>query len=417
MPGVASGPIRKGGDGMFASGQSGPVACILGGINLVRALSRAEIRCAVAAPAGSRLAVSRFVAAAIDPGGPDPRGNACLEALLRYASGQAEPPILFYEEDPDLLFVSRHRERLGAAFRFVIANADKIDELVDKGRFQELAARRGLPVPDGRMLRPAEGTIPKDFDLAYPIVVKALTRGEAWSELGYAAKALRIDNAEALQQAWPDLARVGGAWLAQRMIEGPESAIESYHVYVDAQGNVAAEFTGRKVRTFPIEHGYSTALEITNMEDVAELGREVVRRIGLRGVAKLDLKRDSRGQLHLLEVNPRFNLWHNLGAVAGVNIPAIVYADLVGKPRPKAGKARSGARWCRLATDRLAARASGMPFGAWLAWALASDATSPALNDPKPLVRGAVAQVLGSRHRTKVDADSAPIVAVRRFHC
>jgi D-aspartate ligase len=50
----------------------------------------------------------------------------------------------------------------------------------------------------------------------------------------------------------------------------------------------------------------------------------VLARLGVRGVAKLDIKRDDRGRLHLLEINPRSNLWHDPGAVAGVNLPAMV---------------------------------------------------------------------------------------------
>src|SRR5215470_19812901 len=40
----------------------------------------------------------------------------------------------------------------------------------------------------------------------------------------------------------------------------------------------------------------------------------------LTGVAKPDFKRAPDGRLLLLEINPRFNLWHHLGAVAGVNL-------------------------------------------------------------------------------------------------
>ena len=60
----------------------------------------------------------------------------------------------------------------------------------------------------------------------------------------------------------------------------------------------------------------------------------IVERLALTGVAKLDFKRDPQGNLRLLEINPRFNLWHHAGAIAGVNIPALVYADLAGLPRP-----------------------------------------------------------------------------------
>ena len=89
-------------------------------------------------------------------------------------------------------------------------------------------------------------------------------------------------------------------------------------------------------------------------------------RIGLTGVAKLDFKRDPQGKLRLLEINPRFNLWHHPGAVAGVNIPALVYADLTGSPRPAATRVKAGVRWCRPWKDFPAARAAGVPLTTWV---------------------------------------------------
>ncbi len=134
--------------------------------------------------------------------------------------------------------------------------------------------------------------------------------------------------------------------LAQEMIPGPETKIESYHCYVDEKGTVVGEYTGRKIRTYPEALGHSTALTITNADDVAKLGRELVAKLNFSGVAKFDFKRAPDGQLHLLEVNPRYNLWHYVGAVAGVNLPALVYGDLLGLPgrrRSGPGPARPGA--------------------------------------------------------------------------
>ena len=108
----------------------------------------------------------------------------------------------------------------------------------------------------------------------------------------------------------------------------------------------------------------------------------------LTGVAKPDFKRAPDGRLLLLEINPRFNLWHHLGAVAGVNLPALVYADLVGLPRPATRPARAGARWGSIWNDFPAAHASGLPLWRWLPWMLGCDAKSAvAWDDPMPLVR------------------------------
>jgi predicted ATP-grasp superfamily ATP-dependent carboligase len=175
--------------------------------------------------------------------------------------------------------------------------------------------------------------------------------------------------------------------LAQRLIRGGETQIESYHCYIDSSGAVAAEFTGRKIRTFPMVYGHTTALEITDAADVKRQGRVAAERVGLTGVAKFDFKRDADGTLHLLEINPRFTLWHHAGAVAGVNIPALVYADLTGTPRPRVGPVKVGVRWCRMWKDFPAARQSGVPLAAWLRWALRCEAKSAlSWDDPTPLI-------------------------------
>jgi predicted ATP-grasp superfamily ATP-dependent carboligase len=164
--------------------------------------------------------------------------------------------------------------------------------------------------------------------------------------------------------------------LAQEAVPGPEREIFSYHAYVDANGEVAGEFTGRKIRTLPRERGMSTALTTTEAPTVAELGRDLLKRIGLRGPVKLDFKRAPGGELRLLEVNPRFTLWAHPGAVAGVNLPALMYADLTGRKRPPLRNARPGVRWVSLRRDLGAARAEGMPAARWAAWALRCETNS-----------------------------------------
>jgi predicted ATP-grasp superfamily ATP-dependent carboligase len=118
----------------------------------------------------------------------------------------------------------------------------------------------------------------------------------------------------------------------------------------------------------------------------------------LTGVAKLDFKRDPQGNLRLLEINPRFNLWHHAGAIAGVNIPALVYADLTGLPRPPATRVTAGVRWSRIWKDFPAARAGGMPLTTWASWALGCEAKSTlSWDDPLPFVRSTLHRLAGKR--------------------
>lgn len=358
-------------------------------MDLVRPLGLAGIRCGVVARPGSRIRYSRFTDAVVEWADPWSEPEVLLDRLLRFAGEQPEPPVLFYEGDWDLLLVSRFRERLGEAFRFVVPDAGLVEDLVDKDRFRELAGRLELPVPRSVRIA-AQDAAPTDLGLRFPLVIKPLTRQvETWGAIGAGAKAVHAQTAADLRGVWERLADANLDVLAQELIPGPESLIESYHVYVDEDAEVVGEFTGRKIRTYPQEYGFSSALETTESRSVAELGRELVRRLDLRGVAKLDFKRDAEGRLYLLEVNPRFNLWHHPGAKAGVNLPALVYGDLSGAPRGTPTRARAGVRWCQLRRDARAAGVAGTPLVRWLPWALRCEAKSAiAWDDPKPLVQG-----------------------------
>jgi predicted ATP-grasp superfamily ATP-dependent carboligase len=367
-------------------------------MDLVRPLGLAGIPCAVVSRPGDPHLYSRFTRAALywEESWEDAEG--LVELLLRFAGRQSEPPVLFYADYPQLLLLSRYRERLAPSLRFVIADAGLVEDLVDKARFQTLAERLQLPVPATRRLHPAIGSTPARVDLRFPVIIKPLTRRKPWDAIAGTGKAVHIESQDALRKLWPRLVEMGMDLVVQELIPGPESCIESYHVYVDQQGAIVGEFTGRKIRTYPTSYGQSTALVITSSDDVTALGRELVQKLSLRGVAKFDFKRAPDGRLQLLEINPRFNLWHHLGAVAGVNLPALVYADLVGLPRPAVSRPRAGVRWCRLRDDVHAARACGMPFTAWLLWALRCEAKSTvAWDDPMPLLRGALSHLASFR--------------------
>jgi D-aspartate ligase len=349
------------------------LAVVLGRFDLVRALGLGGIRSVVVAERGDPIRHSRYVDSLI----------AQDSLLAGVPSGDGRPP-LFYDSDAALDHVARERERLGRAYSFVLPEPDLLADLVDKERFQELAKRRGLRVPRASRARADAEAV----ELRYPVVLKASPhRDGRWAELAGASKVLRVDDEATLREL---AARLDGSridLLAQELVPGGEERIESYHVYVDSAGEVAAEFTGRKVRTEPREFGMTTSLETTDEPDVVAAGRDVVDRIGFRGVAKLDFKRAPDGTLHLLEINPRFTLWAHAGAIAGVNIPAVVYADLTGRPRPAAARARAGVRWLWPSADLRAAREAGVPLRTWLRWALGADANSAfALTDPAPLV-------------------------------
>jgi D-aspartate ligase len=380
------------------------MACVIGDMNLVRPLGMAGVRCAVVAGPRATVRYSRFVDRVFTwTGGWDDATELC-DRLVDWAAAQPVPPVLFYQLDEHALFISRHRQRLASVMRFTLAPADQLKAIVDKVSFYELAGRIGASIPRTTVV---DASPQPPTDLAFPLLLKPSTRANArWIEVKPDAKALRVDDAAQLRAVWPRLLRFGERVVAQEIIDGPEDRLVSYHAYVADDGTIAGEFTGRKIRTRPREFGYTTALTITHDAEVAAEGRRLMRGLQLRGVAKIDFKRGPDGRLWVFEVNPRFNLWHFPGAVAGVNLPAMVWADLAGLERPPVKPARAGVEWCEV-NDIYAAREWGVPLRSWLRWAIGCDAKmSLAWDDPIPVLAHAMWLVIGRGRRP----DHAPAI-------
>jgi len=387
------------------------LALVLGDMEMVRALGMAGIPCAVPGTAETSAVYSRFTRRSLYWDGHiwDPSDDL-IDALVDFGFAQEHPPVLFYQSDAQLILIARYRERLAKVFRFVAPDPSLVEQLVDKGRFQALAEREGLPVPKAHVVDPSMDQISFDFDFPFPVIAKPLMRRISWTELVGAPKALEFESPADLREMWPQFVSAGIKLLIQESIAGPETCIESYHVYAEKGGHVVADFTGRKVRTNPSYCGHSTALRVSNAPDVADLGRDIVRSLQLEGVAKFDLKRGPDGRLNLFEINPRFSLWHHLGAAAGLNIPAMVYADLVGLPRPKAGRARPGTRWCQPLTDWKAAKEQGVSFRKRVQWLLQCEATTSNLDDPLPfLVKRLQRSAMCQRLYTQIWSRKIPI--------
>jgi predicted ATP-grasp superfamily ATP-dependent carboligase len=352
-----------------------PLALVAGDISMVRALGRQGIPVALAtSETDAPILHSRYCRSIvrIPSWVSDPDG--AVDALIRWARTQPSKPVLFYQGDHDLVAVSRSRDRLAEVFSFVLPPAGLVDALTDKLKFEDLARERELPVPRTLRLRPGDDVRARLRDWTdFPAVLKPSMRTNWYSRIGCLQKALRVQSRAELDEQLALIGSLDIDLLVQAAVEGGEDRIVSYHAYVRPDGSIAAEFTGRKVRTFPRLYGISSHVTITDDREVLQAGRSVVGRLGFTGVLKADFKIDERDErMFLLEINPRFNLWHHPGTVAGVPIPQIVYEDCTGVPRRREAPRLTGAgvRWVDPVLDWMACKeycaAGELTRGRWL---------------------------------------------------
>jgi D-aspartate ligase len=382
-----------------------PLALVLGArvIEVVRSLAMEGIPVGVVTPTGDPARWSRYARNVMtwDWMLPAERHDEALaDRLGAFGRRQPSKPVLMYCSDQSMVFVSQHRERLAEGFHFVVPDAALVEAMEDKAKFAALATTWSLPVPPTVVLDQCLPEPPDALlDLGLPIIVKPTARDHSWvTAVGSSTKALRIETKEELLEFWPQLHLLSKPAVAQESIPGPETAVVSYHVYVDDRGEVAGEFTGRKIRTIPVEYGHTSSLTITDDPEVVWLGREVCRALNLRGVAKLDFKYGPDGSLYLFEINARLTLWAHPGARAGVNLPAIMYADLTGAPRPQPCRTRC-LDWVH-PKDVLAARAQGIPMSEWLSWLWRTHPVKGVWrwDDPGPLLGMLAVRVKAAAH-------------------
>jgi predicted ATP-grasp superfamily ATP-dependent carboligase len=334
-----------------------PPALLLGGLNLVRALGLGGIPVIVASPQpdwpalSSRYAQGRLIL---------PPGTALVEALLaageRLSGALGRKIPLFYGDDDYLSVILEHREALGRCFAFIVNEPAVARALIEKDQFEAFALERGLPVP--RTLRWEE------LDGWYsPVIVKPKVKigyddSAIFQRLFAGAGKARIFASGPELTAMPLARQLREGLVIQEYVPGDDRHLWSFHGYADEEGELLGSFIGRKIRTYPASTGVSSFLELVHNDAFASVGREVAARIPLRGVFKMDFKRDDvSGAWRLLEVNARSNLWHHLGAANGINLPRIAYDYLVHGKRPQAApRYRTTHRWLALRPDYRAYR-------------------------------------------------------------
>jgi len=127
---------------------------VLGDIDLVRPLGIAGIRCAVVARPTGLARHSRFTDVVIEWADPWAAPRTVLSRLLDFGARQASAPVLYYQDDCDLLLVSRNRAALSESFRFVVPDPELVEDHVDK------AASSGSPSGTACPCRRPAGSAP-----------------------------------------------------------------------------------------------------------------------------------------------------------------------------------------------------------------------------------------------------------------
>jgi len=355
---------------------------VMGGLTILRCFGLAKIPyfaiCATGDQRDNYIFASRYCQGGFVTADPANHPEKTLTDLLAYGKKLQKRAPLYYSNDQQLKLVSEHREPLSKYFQFTMPKAATITDTLDKSKFVQYCQRYGLPAPDSYSEAEVVKKNHAGFAWQFPLVVKPATHINWFASSviksfgGLEYKALIVNNQREFSQVVAAMQREKIPFLVQRFIAGGDDLIYSFHTFLDQNSAPLGYFIGKKVRTYPAVSGESTYLRLVKNDDLREMALTLLKKTQFTGPVKLDFKQDAVDKkYYLLEINARYNLWHYLGASAGVNLPVNAYRYYIkSAPFAAAPEYRTDIRWLHFRQDVSAffeyRRRGELSLGGWI---------------------------------------------------
>jgi D-aspartate ligase len=271
------------------------------------------------------------------------------EDVLELLRSLPERPVLFPERDENVAFVLRNWEAVQELADVPLPDDPEIVlRLRRKERLPAEGAAAGVPAP-GTVLARDEETI-RAAGLQPPLLVKP-AEGQEFA-LAFGEKAVVAPDVDAAVAAWRRAHDHGFDTIVQELIPDSHDFVFSLLTYIGRDGEPLANVTGRKVRQGPLRFGTSAVFEARREPEVEEQGLRLLRHVGYRGFAHVELVRDPRdGALKLVEVNTRLPIWAGIAMSRDFNLARTAYDDLTGRPARANGASPDGVSWVYMAKD------------------------------------------------------------------
>jgi D-aspartate ligase len=337
-----------------------PVAVLLGTTEMSLATARSLARRGIDVvsinlkPSRPPAGYSRHLRVIRGPTGGDPA--TLLEFLMRLGPTFRTKPVLMPMQDDAVLLIHEHASTLDRCYRSYVWSSPVLRQIASKTSLAAVASTYGLPVPPGLAVATFSDLQNARCPPPFPCIVKPEFTND-WSSHEAVAhdlkgKAIRCDYIDQLKDVLTRVELCRSRVVVQQFIEGHDCDHISYAAFVGPDGRIWGDIVAQKLRLHPPRIGIGCHVASIPQPDVAELGREIAAKLGFRGFASFQFKRERRtGRLFLLEVNLRFPIWLGLPISCGVDFPHFYYAASIGRSLEQSVTAATGRTWTNAIQD------------------------------------------------------------------
>jgi len=270
-----------------------------------------------------------------------------LKKLIEFAENEPNKPVLYLTSDFYVEYFMKHRGTLEDHYLIDFPESDVADMLLKKGRFAEFAVEHGYKIPRTAIIRSFEDYERCSGDIVFPCVVKPFCRSKAWLRAKLKKVYLCAKKSE-LERCLDYLSNVESNLIIQQYIPGGDREIYFHLMYYNAQSECVGEFTGRKLRQWPVGTGQTSCAEPAPWAtEVQAESRRLFSQLEYKGFGSVEFKRHPvENKFYIMEPTVgRQNAQSFLAAINGVPMSLIGYSALTGNPQPQVSKKTKNTFW------------------------------------------------------------------------
>jgi D-aspartate ligase len=276
--------------------------------------------------------------------------EAYLDFLMAVARKESiQGWVIFPNSDEAVYVLSRYKGILEEFYRVPTPRWEVIRNVYMKKETYRVAEENGIPVPKRYEANNLEEL--KGLDLSYPLVIKPSVRHHFYNKTKI--KGFRINNQEDLRMVYSRVSSIinPSEIIIQDFIPGGPKNLYSFCPFFK-NGKIITGIAGRRARQHPMDFGHaSTYVEVVDIPGLKNLAEKFLSLINYYGIAEVEFMQDPRdNQFKLIEVNPRVWGWHTIAIAAGIDLPYLLYQDMIGEGI-EVPLSTKQVKWIRLTTD------------------------------------------------------------------
>lgn len=260
-------------------------------------------------------------------------GPGLLDCLLELGKSLNCKGVLFPSGDLNVSVVSENRERLEPYFHYALPPKEVIQLFLNKKAFYQFAMLHGFPIPRTYFTEGRGDISDIASEIAYPCLIKPFQPNATWRKT-FDTRLFLADSPDMLRALFDCIYPIHQDLIIQEYMPGEDSQLYWGVIYLNAEGEPLAVWTGRKLRQYPRGFGTATLAESYREPWVAQAAVSILRAMGHRGYGVVEFKKDRRDGSFKITEPTGGRTWfpHSLVTHSGINLPYIMYRDLLGQP-------------------------------------------------------------------------------------